>query len=94
MTATSISPSTIPTPSHHPRKHQHPHQKHRAYDPERKHSLPLLADALLLQPGQRVQVQRVLLVAEDVRLAVAVDVSFGPEELDRGFDDSRDEEDE
>ena len=31
-------------------------------------------------------------VAEDVRLAVAVDVALGPEELDRRRDDARDEQ--
>lgn len=83
-----------PTPRYHPTQHQHPHQKHRADDPKRKHRLPLLANTPLLQPGQSIEIQRVLGVVEDIRLAVPVDVTFGPEELYGRLDDAGDVEDE
>jgi hypothetical protein len=78
--------------SDHTTKHQHPHQKHRADDPESKRGLPLLTDTTLLQPRERVEVQAVLRVVEDVRLAIAVDITLRPEELDCCCDDAGDVE--
>jgi len=91
-----INSSSVPITAtrNHTTKHQHPHQEHRANNPERERRLPLLADAALLQPRERVEVQAVLRVVEDVGLAVAVDVALGPEELDCGCDDAGDVEDE
>lgn len=76
-----------------PRHHHHPQQKDRPDDVKRKHRLPILADALRLQPRQRrLPVRQAL--ARPVEVAVAVDGARGPVELDGGFDEPGEEEDE
>jgi len=92
-TPSKSSSIAISTTRNHTTKHQHPHQEHRADDPERESRLPLLTNAALLQPRESVEVQAVLRVVEDVGLAVAVDVALGSEELDCGRDDAGDVED-
>lgn len=75
------------------RHDHHPKQKHRPDDIKRKRRLPILTDALRLQPGQRrlpVRQPR----ARPVEVAVAVDGARGAVELDAGFDEAGEEEDE
>ena len=71
----------------------HPQQEHGPDDIKRKRRLPILTDALRLQPGQRrlpVRQPR----ARPVQVAVAVDGARGAVELDAGFNEAGEEEDE
>lgn len=75
------------------RHDHHPEQKHRPDDVERKHRLPVLADALRLQPGER-RLPVGDAAAGPVEVAVRVDGTRGAVELDGGFDEAGQEEDE
>jgi len=55
-TFSQSSSISITTTRNHTTKHQHPHQEHRADDPEGESRLPLLTDAALLQPRERVEI--------------------------------------
>lgn len=76
-----------------PRHDHHPQQKHRPHNVERKRRLPILTDALRLQPRQRRLPVRYA-GARLVEVAVAVYGARGAVELDAGFDEAGEEEDE
>ena len=97
----AISPHRTITqnpPRDHTAQHHHPNQKHGPNNPKRENRQPTLARCILLQPGQRIDggalELQVVSMPEDVEVAVAVDISRGPEELDGGLDDAGDVEDE
>lgn len=75
------------------RHDHHPEQKHRPDDIEREHRLPVLADALRLQPGER-RLAVGEAAAGPVEVAVVIHGTGGPVELDGGFDEAGQEEDE
>ncbi len=76
-----------------PRHHHHPQQKHRPDNIKRKRRFPVLADAPRRHPRQgRFPVREA--VARPVEVAVAVYGAGGAVELDGGFDEAGEEEDE
>lgn len=83
-----------PPPRNHTSNNNHPHQKHRPHNPKREHGQPTLTRRVLLQPGQRLHVHPGIFSVIDVQIAVTVDIPRGPEELDRGFDEAGEIEDE
>ena len=79
---------------HHPRQHNHINQKHRPHNPKGKHRLPTLANTPLLQPRQGIDTEIFRRLVEDEGLALGIYVTGGSKELDRGFDQAGEVEDE
>ena len=75
------------------RHHHHPQQEDRPDDIKRKRGLPVIADALRLQPRER-RLPVGQARARAVEVAVAVDGARGSVELDGGLDEAGQEEDE
>ena len=78
-----------------PRHHHHPQQKHRAHQIQRERRLPIIADPLRLQIRQRrLSLPVHVSAARFVEVAVEIHAARGAVELDGGFDQPGQEEDE